>query len=226
MNFSERNKKVALARWKKKHSEERERIKDTAPSILLKASICGFLAGDGSVQKRKEKNYYHHQLDFFPDDELMLDSYMNAISEVYGKIPTIREHKNYFSARINSKVIVEDLLQLASFGTKNWTLPTKLFLVDGTRKEWLRAFFSAEAYVNNKSIKIQTINREGMLKIKAILTELGIITRYYEYEPKKENHSKVYILFINCKKDRKLFYEKIGFLHNKKTKILRESLGL
>ena len=53
MNVSKRNKKVAISRWERKHSEEESMIKNDEETLILKASICGFLAGDGSVQKRK-----------------------------------------------------------------------------------------------------------------------------------------------------------------------------
>jgi ADP-ribosylglycohydrolase len=53
MNFSRRNKKVALARWNRVHAKEKEGISSNSNSLIMKAAICGFLAGDGSVQKRK-----------------------------------------------------------------------------------------------------------------------------------------------------------------------------
>jgi len=226
MNFSKRNKKVAMARWKNKHSKERQKIKTDEETLLLKASICGFLAGDGSVQKRKEKSFYHHQIDFFPDDELMKDTYMSQINEVYKKIPSTQKKNKFYNIRLSSKVVVEDLVKLANFGLKNWNLPTSLFCIKGARENWLKAFFSAEAYVNSKSIKIQTVNKKGMQEVSRILKELGITTRNYEYHPKKENHSPVSIIFINKKEDRLKFFNKIGFWHKKKNKILKEALGL
>ncbi len=96
-------------------------------SPYLKAAICGFLAGDGSVQVRKEKNFYHYQLDFFPDDEEMLKTYMDAIKYIYNKVPSIRRRDNVFIVRITSKVIVQDILRDASFGIKTWSLPNNLF---------------------------------------------------------------------------------------------------
>jgi len=226
MNISKRNKKVAISRWKKKHSEERAKIKNNREALLLKASICGFLAGDGSVQKRKEKSFFHYQIDFFPDDPLMRDTYIKQIKKVYEKEPTLKKMNNFYTVRLTSKVVVEDLLALSNFKTKEWRIPKSLVLVEGAVENWLKAFFSAEAYVSLKSIKIQTVNEKGMNDIANALRIIDINTKQYEYSPKKDTHSKVSILFINKKSDRLKFLSKIGFWHQKKTKRLSESLDL
>jgi hypothetical protein len=226
VGISERNRKIAISRWNKKHSEEKSKIKNDTETLLLKASICGFLAGDGSVQKRKEKNNLHYQIDFFPDDCLIRDTYIKQIKQSYKKTPSVRKKNNYYAVRITSKVIVEDLFKIAKFGTKKWTAPKTLFSIKGAKENWLKAFFSAEAYVSSKSIKIQTVNKKGILDVAKMLKDIGIHSNYYEYEPKKENHSKVFMLFINKKEDRLKFLNKIGFWHKKKTKILSEALDL
>jgi hypothetical protein len=201
-------------------------MKSDNKALLLKASICGFLAGDGSVQKRKEKNNVHYQIDFFPDDKVTRDIYIKQIKEVYKKTPSIRERNNFYAVRITSKVIAEDLFKIAKFGIKEWAAPKTLFMIKGAKENWLKAFFSAEAYVSSKSIKIQTVNREGILDVISMLKSIGIHSTYYEYKPKKENHSKVFMLFINKREDRLKFFNKIGFWHEKKTKTLSEALDL
>lgn len=70
------------------------------------------------------------------------------------------------------------------------------------------------------------MNEDGMLQIVQILNKLGIETKYYRYQPKKDNYSKVHLIFINRKSERLKFYRKIGFWHDKKTRTLRESLDL
>ena len=226
MDISKRNKKVALARWNKIHAKQKENIPTDNQSKLLKSAICGFLAGDGSVQKRKENNFFHYQIDFFPDDELMMGAYLNQIKIIYNKVPKVKKERKHYSVRFTSKVVVEDLFSLAEFGQRTWTLPKDLFKIEGAKQNWLRAFFSSEAYVNNKSIKIQTINKESMGKISEILNELNIDNRYYEYNSKRKSESSVAIIFINKKESRLRFYNLIGFWHSKKTKVLEESLGL
>ena len=108
----------------------------------------------------------------------MMKTYINQIKIVYAKCPTIRKSNNFYSVRITSKIIVKDLLKEANFGIKKWTLPQKLISLKGGREAWLRAFFSAEAYVNSKSIKIQTVNKKGMRQITETLNNFGIKTNY------------------------------------------------
>ena len=226
LNLSERNKKVALARWNKICTKQKEKIPNDAQSLLLKSAICGFLTGDGSVQKRKEKHFYHYQIDFFPDDKVMMETYINQIKIIYDKVPTIRKNKKFYSVRFTSKVAVEDISNLAKFGLKRWTLPKSLFKIEGAKENWLRAFFSAEAYVGRKRIKIQTVNKKGMKEISKILKNMGIANNYYEYNSKKASDSLVSIIFITKKESMLKFYNLIGFWHSKKTKALKESLGL
>jgi hypothetical protein len=226
MDFTERNKKVAEARWKKELSEKKKEILDNNESLFLKSVICGFLAGDGSVQIRKEKTFFHYQIDFFPDDHLMLKTYQDAIFKIYNKTCSVRRRDNVFAVRLTSRIITEDILKYARFGVKEWTLPHKLFSVKGAKEAWLKAFFSAEAYVTDKIIRIQTINKEGMKEVSCQLESIGIQNNYYEYSPKNKNHSGVSIVIITKKAARKRFYDTIGFWHSKKTEALKKALDL
>ncbi|MCX6742287.1 MAG: hypothetical protein NTX24_03895 [Candidatus Pacearchaeota archaeon] len=225
MDLSKRNRKVAISRWKKVIDKEKREISSDKKTTILKASICGFLAGDGSVQARDMGNYIKYQIDFFPDDEIMLERYMNDIKEVYDKTPSIKKRGKMFIVRISSKTIGEDILQETKFGLKTWKVPNKLFIYAEAKKSWLKAFFSAEGYVNQKSIKIQTVNKEGMLQVSRLLAHFSINHKFYSYLPKNKLHSKVYIIIIFRKEERKRFYDKIGFWHSKKMEILKRSIS-
>ncbi len=226
MNTYERNKKAAISRWNKVIEQEKAKIINTSRNLALKAAICGFLAGDGSVFARKERTYLRYDTAFYPDDRLMLDTYLDAVRQVYGKALHITTKEGVFYVKITSRTIVEDLLQYANFGIHKWTLPDKLFTIKGTKEAWLRAFFSAESYVGNSTVRVQTVNIRSMLEVSKLLTSIGIQNNYYEYTPKNPKHSKVGIVIIASKKARQLFYEKIGFWHSKKQEKLRKALGL
>jgi hypothetical protein len=226
MNISKRNRNVAISRWSTILEKEKSLITNDASSMQLRSAICGFLAGDGSVQIRKEKTFYHYQLDFFPDDKEMLGIYTKFIGKVYHKLPSIKEKHNFFTARITSKTIILDLLNYAQFGLKTWSLPDNLFRFRNAEKYWLKAFFSAEGTVNSKRIKIQSINDDGIKQVSILLNKFGIEHKTYFYIPKNINYNKVYIIMILKKDARKLFYNKIGFWHSKKNKLLKESLDL
>ena len=218
MDLSDRNRKVAISRWKKVLETETARIPHDDKSTILKSAICGFLAGDGSVQVRKDKLPHHYQIDFFPDDKKMLDYYCKFIKKIYNKMPSLSRRDNVFVARLSHKYIVIDLLKYCNFGIYTWNLPIELFNVPGAKEAWLRGFFPAEGYVNlnKKYIKTQSVNIEGLKQVSSLLKGFGINNNIYEYIPKNKNHSKVLLLFIGSYDSRKIFQDKIGFWHLKK----------
>ncbi|MBN2420965.1 hypothetical protein JXB27_01665 [Candidatus Woesearchaeota archaeon] len=226
MSISDRNKKVAQNRWKKIHKEERKRIKNNRNAIIQKALLCGFIAGDGSVREVMNKGYIHSQINFFADDKNMLKDYTKAMNFIYGKDPSIKQEKNFIDARICSKTIVQDLKNTANFGIKKWSPPLSLFFVSGAKEAWIRGFFSAEAHVEKRAIKIQTVNEEGMKQISSLLKSMEIENKIYFYQPKKENYSKVTIIRITDRKSLETFSQKVGFSHEKKEKALKKALGL
>lgn len=226
MDYSERNKKVANNRWKKKFDEEKNKIKYGLLAEKNKAILCGFISGDGSLQRRKVGKYVRYQLDFFPDDNIMLKKYVLAMNYIYDKNPSIFKKKNFDAVRITSKVLSQDLMKLSNFGLKKWEIPDWILKNKKYIVLWLKAFFSAEAYVGKNSIKIQTVNEKGMLQIKYCLLKLNIDCNYYSYEPKKHTYSSVRIIIIAKKLARERYFEKIGFFHGAKTNKLKESLGL
>ena len=156
----------------------------------------------------------------------MLNTYLRFVKEIYELSPTIRRIDNMFTARTSQRVIVHDLTNLCKFGLYKWSFPSKLFKIKGAKEAWLRAFFSAEAYVGKKVIKIQSVNIKSIKEVRNMLSKLKIKGNYYEYVSKNENNSKVGMIFVNEKESRLIYYKKIGFWHSKKEKVLRESLGL
>jgi len=224
MNKSEWNRKVALSRWSKVQNEEKNNILSDWEGKKLKSAICGFLAGDGSVKLRNMGTYNKYEIDFFPDDKIMLKTYIQYIKKVYNKMPSIRRKGKIFAVRITSRTIVEDLIAHAQFGIKKWKIPFELLSDLEYKKYWLKAFFSAEGYVNNNTIKVQTVNKEGMTQLSNLLNELLINHNLYSYKPKIENYSEVYIIMINQKEARRKFCKDIGFWHSKKMQILKKSL--
>lgn len=226
MDVFARNKKVAIARWNKVQLNEKNKFSTNDESIKIKAGICGLLAGDGSVQIRKQGKYIRYDLYLFADDKYMVESYVKFIEKVYSKKPSIFQRYNMQVARITSKTVVQDLTEVSKFGIHKWDLPYGLFSVKDSREYWLRGFFSAEGYVNPKYIKTQSVNIDGLNKVSKLLKEVGIENKTYIYKPKKPNYSDVGMLFIRQKSARKKFYEKIGFWHSKKETNLKKSLGL
>jgi hypothetical protein len=217
MNIKERNMRNISSRWKKKHDIELTWINSHKNTNYLKARICGYLAGDGNISIRKEKTSgkIHHEIKFFPDHVSLIAPYLRAFIESYNKIPKVTKKHNFYEVRINSKVIVNDLLALCSFGITKWTI---LKFDDAEcKKEWLRAIFDSDAYVGSKSIRIKTVNKNGLESIKDLLYDLGIETsKIYIYIPKNKNWSANYILDVRKIESMKRFSRVIGFNHKLK----------
>jgi hypothetical protein len=126
VNLSERNKKVAINRWKKVLSESSEKFKNNSSKYPgLKARLIGYLIGDGSISIHKEFNgAIHHSIDFYPDDVFMLKSFLESFDMIYCARPRNTNLGKYFSSRISSKAIALDLLSITSFNSLDWKIPS------------------------------------------------------------------------------------------------------
>jgi hypothetical protein len=212
MGIRERNLKNILSRWKKQHENELNWIKSHKDTDFLKARLCGYLAGDGSISIRKEKstNKIHHEIRFYPDNNSLIKPYIIAFKKVYNKTPNVIKLHNHYVIRINSKIVAHDLLSLCSFGLKNWTMPK--FNNKKCKAEWLRSMFDSDSYVGKGYIRLKTVNKKGLESVKNLLNELKVETsKIYNYKPKNKKWSINYILDIR----------NIGFNHKlKKEKLL------
>ncbi len=190
----------------------------------LKARLCGFLAADGSVFIRKERKTgkIHHDIRFYPDSLILAQLFNDALRTLYGRVARTKQLGNYYALAVTSKQAVTDLLSMASFTSKSWTLPN--VVVTRTAKiEWLRAYFDCDGYVGNKYVQVQSVNVGGLRVIQRLLNEFGIESKIYTYTRKNESWNINYLLNINKKEMRIKFLRDIGFNHPLKKKKL-ESL--
>lgn len=226
MNINERNRKVALSRWNRIHEKEKIIVNKNSHKFHLKARLFGFLAGDGSVMIRKDNsNNLHYVLRFFPDHESLIEPFTESLSEIYNKKPIIKKDYKNYTLICYSKVVVQDLLNTAKFGTQKWEIPIGILKDKKSKIEWLKAFFDSEGYVGKNHIKIQTVNKNGMDQLKKLLSEFGINSRRYVYHPKHKNWNDVHILIIGTKAEQWKFLNIIGFNHRIKLYKLRKMLG-
>ncbi len=212
MDICERNRNVAISRWKKIHELEKSKI--NADDIKL-ARLCGFLAGDGSliVGKEKSRNAMRYIISFYPDVLELAQLYVDTFSQIYSKVPTIREEINHFSVNINSKVVASHLKELSTFGTLNWEIPKFIFESRECKIEFIRAFYDCEGYVGKNRIDVQSVNKSGIEEIKFLLASLGVSSNLYMYVRKNENWNTNYILVISEKENIIKFARLIGFNH-------------
>ena len=218
MDFSDRNRKVAISRWEKIHS------KITLNNFFSKekAAISAYLCGDGSICIRQEKHIY--EIRFAIDDLILAKRIVNLFEREFNVSPIIKKIKSktatgpgYFNVRISSKPVGKHLLQIGSYGGLDWNIPLKLDTE--SKKEWIRCFFDCEAYVNllKKQIQVKSINQVGLNNLKELLEEQQIFPKFYgPYKQKGENHNPYYFLIIYGKDNIRKYCEKIGFYHSKK----------
>lgn len=216
MDLKERNLKNVLSRWKKQHKKELSWIKFHDNTDTFKARICGYLAGDGSVSIRKEiTGKVHNEIRFFPDHESLIGPYLEAFERTYNKIPRTIKKKNFYEIRINSKIIVYDLLKLCTFGLNSWSTP--IFINQKCKIEWLRSMFDSDAYVGKNGIRLKTVNKKGLESVKKLLHEFGIETSIiYAYSSENKKWNTSYILDIRKIEPMKKFSQLIGFNHKLK----------
>jgi hypothetical protein len=225
MEINKRNKKIAQSRWKKIHDRERSILNQNSHKYFLKARLCGFLAGDGSIMIRKDnQGKMHYVLRFFPDHVSLIKPFTESLFGLYNKTPIIKKNFSHNGLICYSKIIVEDLLQTSSFGIYDWRAPLHILNNKKNKVEWLRAFFDSEGYVGKKHIKIQTVNKKGMDDVERLLSELKIRTRRYVYKSTNKNFHDVHIIIIGKRSEQLKFLNIIGFNHKVKLARLNKML--
>jgi len=223
MDYSDRNRKVAISRWKKIHSKVRLKEKFSKE----KTAINSYLCGDGDISAR-EKNFCY-DIRFYLDDLALAKRVVSLFKKEFKIVPVIRKMKSkvpdgegYYKVEISNKPTCKHLLKLGSYGSLNWSVPQELNRK--FKREWIKCFFDCEAHVNirNKQIQVKSVNRPGLISLKNMLEEQKIPSRLYgPYEQMGENHNPYSFLIIMGKENVKDYYAKIGFYHSKKTKTLR-----
>ena len=188
------------------------------------AALCGFIAGDGSMDNRPT----HYEIRFYPDDLKLAKIFKRVFHEIYGKKLSINKNLNLYGncyyLRVNSKKAYKHLISLSTFGTMDWKIPEFVLKNNALMIEWLKAYFDCEAYVNpnGKVIQVQSVNKTGLYQVKEMLDSLGIKSKIYEYERKNKNWNTNYILCIMGKTNIKNFHDIIGSDHSKKSKTLKK----
>lgn len=157
---------------------------------------------------------------FYPDHPSIVGPFVEAFSKVYGKIPTVRSYGTHFCVSITSKTVVSDLLKESAYSSLGWYVPKWILKSKNYSKEWLRAFFDAEASVSKYDVRVQSINKSGLLQVKSMLKLFNIKTREYRYSRQNPRWNVNYHLSIQKNSSRLIFLRTIGFNHSEKLKKL------
>lgn len=224
-NTSKKGKQAIKKRWKD-YENKLKSLHNHDP--LLKAKLCGYLAGDGCVYIHKERARPHinsKRIAFYPDHIDLAKDFIETFYKIYKIRPHLKKEKNHFDIRICSKLAYWDLVSIAKFKSLNWNIPFKILTTKETKKEWIRSFFDCEAYVGKKMIQIQSINKRGLEQVKSLLKEFSIDSKMYSYERKQKNWNTNYLLCIMKKESRLKYLDIIGFRHPKKLENLKRCLN-
>ena len=89
----------------------------------------------------------------------------------------------------------------------------------------MRAFFDAEAYVNDKRICVQCVNKKGILQIHELLKQFNIESSLYTYRRENPNWNVNYHLVIQKKHARNIFLKTLGFNHKEKMRKLNANVA-
>lgn len=212
-----------VRRWKKNQEQFERRLKEKEkPTDLeLKAKLCGYLAGDGSliIRKHDAQKTMRHDIRFYPDDLVVAQAFREAFLELYEKDLKIVRDKvdQMYVLRTTHKMAALDLVKIGKFGTLEWRVPLNFLTTNSMKAEWLKAFFDCEAYVGKGVIRIQSVNRKGVLDIKCLLAGFDIeSSKLYKYQRKQKNWNTNYLLDIRKKPNLEKYLRLVGFNHSKK----------
>ncbi len=204
--------------------------KKSAKYLELKARVCGYLAGDGSIFKRRNAslNSFRYDIAFYPDNLEMAESFNQAFYKLYDRRFKIRKHKfkKYYKLKGCHQVAYFDLTKITKFGTHDWRVPFDFLKTNPMKVEWLKAFFDCESYVGKNKIQLQSVNKKGICEIKDLLENLDIETsKIYKYERKQKNWNTNYLLEIRKKSNLNKYLKLIGFNHSSKKNKLKSQLA-
>lgn len=193
-----------------------------------KAYILGVLCGDGWM---KEGGYL---LSLNVMDREFIDRFAEKVLCQYGKSCRVYEDKRpSFRCDVSSNQIHADLL--GYFGGINpkcyeWRVPKDVLNgADPIKVEFLKGFFDSEGSVNSNGrgqVIIGVNNKEGLLEVQKLLTDLGIESRFGECWHKQRNKMRYFLtLTVRGNNGRKAFYDKIGFTITRKQAILEAAVN-
>tara|TARA_Y100000310_G_scaffold29928_1_gene28439 strand:+ start:110 stop:724 length:615 start_codon:yes stop_codon:yes gene_type:complete len=185
-----------------------------------KARIIAHLIGDGAHLKTN----HDYVLKYEVRDEDSLKQFNDDLIEVYGLKPSWEVNTSGITGepidfvRLRSKLAYEDLLEYATYFSKDWKLKKPMFKANKKiKKEFLRALYDDEGSVKSKyQIALYSINENGLRQIKDMLEEFNISSVIYFGFGQRRN---VFGLIVT---DFKLFNKKIGFSLKRKQEKLEK----
>ncbi len=207
-------------------------VKITKEIARLHAHICGDGCVYSTKTNRSKKELLQHprkntvrnrfHINYSNNDEDLLYQFIGDLKNHFGRVGVINSRRN--NVDVQGKWLHDLFVNLGAGKSKEWFISEKI--LTKSKKilaEWVKAFFDDEAYVpiKRRCIEVNSVNRNGLLQIKSILSSLGIQSKVrgpYWYK-----QFFIYRLCIDSKNIEN-YAKMIGFSSTKKRKRLRSLL--
>ena len=203
-------------------------MKITPEFARIHSHICadGYIAKYQSRRSKKElidhprknlvRNRYY--ICYVNTNQTLVNQFIKDIKICFGRKVSTAKKTEY---SVSAKWIYDLLKNNGALKSHNFFIPSSILNSKKViKKEWLKAFFDDEGYIYRKVVFLGIVNKEAIIQIKKLLSELGIESKLYgPYFHKNPRYKPIYRLAI--RNDSVLnFRENVGFDHpNKKTKL-------
>jgi len=188
------------------------------------AALHGYLCADGYViSHKKDSKRKYYRMALRNTEKVLLEDFQSKFYNVFGltpKIPTALDIA-YKSSKETYFLLTNTF---GSFYCREWAFP-EIFITLELKAIWLRSVFDCEGWVIvrvavDRRIGIEMVNFKGLNKIKSLLLEFGIKSRFHI-----RKNGRIFALYIFGKENLVKFSKKIGFLHPKKKVKLKEAIN-
>lgn len=185
------------------------------------ASLHAYLSGDGYVVKNpKSQKHKYYRIALRNTNKVLLKDFQNKFFRFFGIKPKICKDGR---CRKESKAIYEYLTKEYSYYSYEWKMP--FFKNKQLLSSWIRSFYDCEGWVENeerknRSIKIESVNKPGLIQLKKSLLKFNIKTSTI----KTKKHGDIFRLEIFAKDNLRKFKKYIGFTHPEKSRKLDEAI--
>jgi intein/homing endonuclease len=214
--------KPPASAFKKGYKDSMENSVMDKSNLESFARFIAHVQGDGCFSKERDTiRYFNQEMD-------LINDFSKSVHAVFGiNCGKIYHGKTCLHIGFRNKKIAKGLSEY-SFGSKNWFVPA--FVFEGSKKviaAYLQAFFDDEGsavfskrkWGHNRSVQMQSINKNGLRQLRALLLTLGILAKLNG--PYKE---KYYELKITGKENLIKFSKEVNFVHKRKRENLKNAI--
>jgi len=185
--------------------------------------ILGYHISDGCYELNRGKKT---GIQFWNNDEKLIEDYKEAVSEYFNITPLIVKRKNQFSVRVISKRVVEELVKLdknlLEKGDRK-KIPGRIMILPNENVRYLlKALYDGDGSVifqkrNGCRISFVSQNRNLEEQMTNLLLRFGISSSIF-----RDKHPRVWRLDISGQENLNKFVKEISFLSEKKKERLKQ----